>query len=121
VRRNRDNRKTNKDINVKIYIFTEGKVTEERYLDDLVKDLLGLRNAKLIQIEKGTSDTSPKQVLERAKETKKDDPGAFVFIVIDEDDRLLEDFPEVLQYCNTLGVCDIEGINCILSCRSFAF
>lgn len=67
-----------------VILIVEGKNTEPAYFDWLKK--IGLiRNDLNLKIEKSTGATSAKNLLTRAERVRKNNPGALICIVLDQD------------------------------------
>lgn len=116
----------------KIYIFTEGDVTEPEYLKDWKRSRLKDMRKRYDELEIRASDTEsdPKSVFEKAerhlKADTKDGENNFVFIVIDEDKRgkrgkTKQNLDNVISQCNQFGIINNNKVNCIFSNLSFEF
>ncbi|MHA1540790.1 MAG: RloB family protein [Alphaproteobacteria bacterium] len=137
-RSSRLNRKTKKKKSI-VYIFTEGDITEPRYLKDWgnyfckknelkkspnICNFIELESSSSVfTIIKSNSKSASRTVYETAEKWfSKKDPEDFIFIAIDDDDRAKKDMNNIFQKCNSFekGFSN-KKINCIFSNRSVEF
>ncbi len=93
----RNNRRGKKERSAsKIVIYTEGELTEPKYLNDWISiyanknDILPAKAKNFFKIEKGNSDSEPLQVVERLIEQEnptRNKAEDLFFVVFDDDDR----------------------------------
>lgn len=129
-RREKARKKKDKKTLEKIWIFTEGDVTEPEYFEAWKAEFLNRKDYARLEIQKSNSESDPKSVYNKAEtqlnaSTNKDKKD-HIFIVIDEDNRFddptkKQNLTAILEKCTTRPEFTKEKVNCIFSNRSFEF
>ena len=120
----------NKITSPKVWIFTEGDVTEPEYFNEWKRAFLDRTDYARLEIKKSDTESDPKSVFSRAEDcfnsSTNMDKKDYIFIVIDEDDRFdnkiqKNSLEAIFEKCSLGSNFCPNKINCIFSNRSFEF